>query len=142
MLMDVYDKAKRSEVMRKVKSRDTGPEMVVRRLLFHAGYRYRLHVKDLPGKPDIVFRGRKKIIFIHGCFWHQHPGCSFASRPSSNEDFWNAKLDRNVVRDSGNIQALTYDGWKVIVIWECELKRHDLLMQRLKDFLDNQPLLA
>lgn len=134
--MDVYDKAKRSEVMRKVKSQDTGPEMVVRRLLFREGYRYRLHVKELPGKPDIVFRGRKKIIFIHGCFWHQHPGCPLASRPVSNEDFWNAKLDRNVVRDSGHMQALEYDGWKVLVVWECELKHHDVLLQRLKEFLD------
>lgn len=133
---DVYDKTVRSAVMRAVKSQDTSPEMIVRRMLHKAGFRYRLHRKDLPGKPDLVFPGRRKIIFIHGCFWHQHPGCSHADRPSSNTDYWQKKLDRNIVRDSANLNALRYIGWDVLIVWECQLRDRETLLQTLTDFLN------
>jgi DNA mismatch endonuclease (patch repair protein) len=135
---DVYDAAKRSEVMRRVKSKNTKPEIKVRSLLHRAGYRFRLHRKDLPGTPDLVFPGRKKVIFVHGCFWHQHPGCKYASRPGSRVEYWNPKLDRNMVRDSERISALEYLGWTPFVVWECELKDVDSLMAKLRRFLDDE----
>jgi DNA mismatch endonuclease (patch repair protein) len=133
--MDVFTPHKRSEIMRAVKSEDTKPEMLVRRLLHRAGYRYRLHDKKLPGTPDLTFAGRRAVIFVHGCFWHQHPGCAHAARPTSNGDFWRQKLDRNVARDAKNLAALETDGWRVLTLWECELKRPDLL-ERIRAFLD------
>lgn len=116
--MDVYDKTKRSAVMRCVKGRDTRPELVVRRLLHRLGYRFRLQRKDLPGKPDIVLPKWRAVIFVHGCFWHQHE-CPKATRPTSNAAFWNEKLDRNVKRDAENVQRLQEAGWRVFVAWEC-----------------------
>lgn len=113
--------------MRAVKSKGTKPELKVRKLLHHAGYRYRLHRKDLPGNPDIVFPRRCAAIFIHGCFWHQHPGCRHADRPSSNNEYWTKKLNRNVERDERNIASLREMGWKALVLWECELKKPDLI---------------
>ena len=118
--MDTVDKAKRSEVMRAVKSKDTKPEMTLRKLLFKEGYRYRLYGKKLPGKPDLVFPGKKKVIFIHGCFWH---GCPIhLRRPSSNTDYWQAKIDGNMARDVEHLTNLKKSGWQVLVIWECQLK--------------------
>ena len=134
--MDVYDKTTRSSVMRSVKSKNTGAEMVVRRLLHAAGFRYRLHRKDLPGKPDIVFPGRRKVIFVHGCFWHQHPNCHFADRPASNVNYWNTKLDRNVTRDTQNIAALKEQGWNVYVVWECKVRDTSQLLEALREFLN------
>jgi len=135
--MDVYDIVKRSSVMRQVKGSNTGPELVIRRLLHRNGFRYRLHRVDLPGKPDIVFPGRHKIILVHGCYWHQHPGCPHSARPSSNVQYWNKKLDRNIVRDLANLAALQYAGWKVFVVWECQTKQVDELMPNLLEFLDS-----
>jgi DNA mismatch endonuclease (patch repair protein) len=132
--MDMYDKKTRSFVMQAVKQRDTKPEMKVRKLLYHAGYRYRLHRKDLPGRPDIVFPRQRVAIFVHGCFWHQHSGCPRADRPTSNKVFWNKKLDRNVERDKANLEALTRMGWNVLIIWECKLK-NDGLLDEIKHFL-------
>lgn len=132
--MDVFDAEKRSAVMRAVKSKDTAPEMKVRRLLHRAGYRFRLHRADLPGKPDIVFPGRRAAIFVHGCFWHQHPGCRHADRPSSNSPYWNKKLGRNVERDSAHVTALREQGWKVLTLWECEVRSLDVL-SKLERFL-------
>jgi DNA mismatch endonuclease (patch repair protein) len=131
-----YSMCDRSETMRRVKSQDTGAEMAVRRLLHAEGYRYRLHSKKLPGKPDIVFASRKKVIFVHGCFWHQHPGCVRSNRPSSNTDYWTKKLDRNVARDSENITQIIASGWRVLVLWECQIRDKRLLLQNLKNFLD------
>ena len=128
-------KCDRSETMRRVKSRDTGAEMIVRRLLHSQGYRYRLHRADLPGKPDVVFPGRKKVIFVHGCFWHQHHGCRRADRPSSNTDYWNAKLSRNKQRDVETLAKLTRLGWSALVLWECQLKDEEILLKTLTDFL-------
>ena len=133
--MDIFKKNKRSEVMSKVKSKDTGAEMIVRRLLHRAGFRYRLHRKDLPGKPDLVFPGRKKVIFVHGCFWHQHADCRRAQRPQSNSDYWGKKLNRNVERDAANELLLIALGWEVFIVWECGLKDRDALLEDLNAFL-------
>ena len=133
--MDVFNKTVRSAVMRSVKSKNTGAEMKVRRLLHAAGFRYFLHVKNLPGKPDIVFPRRKKAIFVHGCFWHQHHGCRSAHRPASNSDYWNAKLDRNMARDERNLAILRESGWEIFVVWECDIRDQDTLLETLKSFL-------
>ena len=133
--VDVYDKAKRSSVMRSVKSKDTGTEMAVRRALHAAGFRYILHRKDLPGKPDLVFPKKRKVIFVHGCFWHQHPDCRAAHRPATNSEYWDAKLDRNLERDELNLASLLEKGWQSHVVWECELKDCASLLERLKRFL-------
>ena len=131
----MFNKSDRSAVMRSVKSKNTGAEMKVRQLLHAAGFRYFLHVKNLPGKPDIVFPRRKKAIFVHGCFWHQHPGCRSAHRPASNSDYWNAKLDRNMARDERNLAILRESGWEIFVVWECDIRDQDTLLETLKSFL-------
>jgi DNA mismatch endonuclease (patch repair protein) len=132
--MDNVDKAKRSEVMRAVKSHDTKPEMLVRRLLHKAGYRYRVHPSKLPGKPDLVFSNRKKVIFIHGCFWHGCP--KHLRRPHSNTDYWQPKIDGNIERDAQHIADLQALGWDVLVVWECELKDTEKLLKALISFLE------
>lgn len=125
--MDVFEAEKRSAIMRAVKSKDTTPEMKVRRALHKAGYRFRLHRADLPGKPDIVLPSRCAVIFVHGCFWHQHPGCHHADRPSSNNPYWNKKLNRNIERDKAHTSALKEQGWKVLTLWECDIRKGDVL---------------
>lgn len=107
--------------MSRIKSKDTAPEMRVRSALHRAGYRFRLHVKDLPGKPDIVLPKYKTVIFVHGCFWHRHKGCSNATMPSTNQAFWKEKFKRNVERDKREQAELNKLGWKVLVVWECEV---------------------
>ena len=125
----------RSRIMRTVKGVDTEPEMVVRRLAHRLGYRYRLHCGDLPGKPDMVFPGRRKIIFIHGCFWHGH-GCSRGNRiPKANREYWLRKIARNGERDVATMAALAAMGWEVIIVWECEVKDEDQVERRLRRFL-------
>ena len=125
----------RSRIMRTVKGVDTEPEMVVRRLAHSLGYRYRLHCGDLPGKPDMVFPGRRKIIFIHGCFWHGH-GCSRGNRiPKANREYWLRKIARNGERDVATMAALAAMGWEVIIVWECEVKDEDQVVRRLRRFL-------
>lgn len=119
-----------------VRSTDTGPELAVRRLLHGMGYRYRLHVRDLPGKPDLVFRSRRCVIFVHGCFWHRHEDCSLARMPKSRVDFWEAKLESNRVRDAREVASLKKAGWRVFVVWECELKDKEKLAHRLSRFLE------
>lgn len=128
-----------SEAMSRVRSKDTTPEMVVRRLAHSLGYRFRLHRKDLAGTPDLVFPSRGKVVFVHGCFWHGHddPNCKRARTPKSRVEFWENKVKRNRARDASSIAALEDAGWQVLVVWECETpigKRHDL-EQRLKNFL-------
>lgn len=121
--------------MRRIRSADTKPELLVRRLLWSMGYRYRLHRKDLPGKPDIAFVGLKKAIFIHGCFWHQHGGaCSDSRLPKSNTGYWLPKLQRNQDRDKAAQDALAGAGWDVLVVWDCETSK-DSLAERLRAFL-------
>lgn len=135
--MDKISPEKRSENMRRIKSKDTGPELIVRRLSHAMGYRYRLHRKDLPGKPDLVFPGRMAVIFVHGCFWHQHPSasCADSRRPKSNSDFWNNKLDRNVERDKKVKRELCDAGWRILTLWECETKDTAWLEARILKFL-------
>lgn len=121
--MDVHDKATRSYNMSCIKGKDTKPEMLVRKYLFANGFRYRVNVKALPGKPDIVLKKYKTAIFINGCFWHGHEDCKYFVWPRTREEFWKEKIRNNIKRDNINIAKLTADGWKVIVIWECELKK-------------------
>lgn len=109
-------------MMSGIRSKNTGPELVVRRLLYAAGFRFRLHVRDLPGKPDIVMVGRHVAIFVHGCFWHRHEACKFARSPASRRDFWAGKLTANVARDQRAIEALRDDGWRVLTVWECAIR--------------------
>ena len=126
----------RSALMRKVRRRDTGPEMIVRRLLHHEGYRFRLHAGDLPGRPDIVFRGRRKVIFVHGCFWHRHEGCSRTTTPKTRREFWAEKFAANRKRDATAVSCLKQAGWEVAVVWECETEDGDGLKERLVAFLE------
>lgn len=127
-MADKISKERRSSNMSAIRSTGTKPELLVRRLLHSMGYRYRLHRKDLPGKPDIVISSRRSIIEVRGCFWHQHPNpkCTDARLPSSNLGYWGDKLRRNVARDEANFLALTDAGWKVLVVWECEVASLDL----------------
>lgn len=134
--MDSVTPARRSEIMGRVRSRHTKPEMTVRRMVHAMGYRYRLHAKDLPGKPDLVFRARKMVIFVHGCFWHRHAGCALARLPKSRQDFWLPKLEANRRRDLKNESALLDAGWDVLTIWECELSDVAQLKTRIRRFLD------
>ena len=134
-MTDVFDPEKRSAVMRRVKGRDTGPEKTVRRLLTALGARYRLHRKDLPGKPDIVMAGRRLAIFVHGCFWHGHDCARGARVPKANRDYWLGKVGRNRERDFASRAALEASGWRVETIWECDLKDEAALIARLAGML-------
>lgn len=129
--MDTISPEKRSWTMAQVKGRDTKPEKAVRSLLHRLGYRFRLQRADLPGKPDIVLHKYRTVIFVHGCFWHRHTGCKRASMPSTNSDYWNCKFERNIARDAQTKIALEDDGWRVLVVWECELKNLVELQARL-----------
>jgi len=132
---DVYPPEKRSSVMRQVKGRNTTPELAVRKALTKLGARYRLHRKDLPGKPDIVLPGRRLALFVHGCFWHGHDCARGARVPKQNRDYWLAKVARNRARDAANREALAALGWRVETLWECELKDEAALAQRLDQLL-------
>jgi DNA mismatch endonuclease (patch repair protein) len=125
----------RSRIMSAIRSKDTGSEMAVRRMAFALGYRYRLHAKDLPGKPDLVFRSRRKVVFVHGCFWHQHGDCRDGRIPASKQRYWRPKLAHNVKRDAESVARLKADGWKVLIVWECQAKNEKWLSRRLKAFL-------
>lgn len=134
--MDRLTPQKRSLVMSKVRGKDTRPEMLVRSLLYRMGFRFRLHRKGLPGRPDIILPKYRTVVFVHGCFWHRHPGCNRASAPQSNTGFWEAKLAGNVARDARNMEDLARLGWKVIVVWECEMKDIYALSARLRRELE------
>ena len=129
--MDTISSEHRSWNMSRIKSCDTKPELIVRSLLHHKGYRFRLHRKDLPGKPDIVLPRFKKIILVHGCYWHRHEGCKLAYNPKSRVSFWQNKFNQNVKRDKIVRKELSQMGWQVYVIWECETKKIDLLEKRI-----------
>ncbi|SRR5579883_1822765 len=136
-MADKLTSERRSENMRRIKSKGMKPEMLVRRLVHGMGYRYRLHRPELPGKPDLVFPSRRKVIFVHGCFWHGHsdPGCPDRREPQSNRDYWLPKLARNRQRDAKHILALEAAGWSVLVIWECETRDLATLAASVRSFL-------
>lgn len=134
-MVDQITSEARSRNMARVRGKNTEPEMRGRRLLHALGYRFRLHRRDLPGSPDLVFPGRRAVVFVHGCFWHRHEGCRLASTPKSNEAFWQAKFGRNVERDARKKRELQALGWRVLVVWQCETTDAEALAARLQDFL-------
>ncbi len=134
--MDVFSREKRSQIMSRVSGKNTKPELIVRSSLHNMGYRFRLHRSDLPGKPDITLPKFKKVIFVHGCFWHGHRGCRRSNRPSTNKKFWQEKLDKNMERDKLNIKNLKEFGWDVLVVWTCEVNDSHELKRKLLSFLE------
>ncbi len=143
--MDIWDKEKRSQVMSKIRSKNTKPELTLRKALFAKGFRYRVNDKKLPGKPDIVLPKHKTVIFVHGCFWHKHEACKYAYTPKTNTEFWIDKITSNVERDKINTEKLTVAGWNVVIVWECEVRhtyKHDIsaLIDKLTNtILENHP---
>lgn len=139
-MADTVTPKRRSEIMSNIRAKGMKPEMIVRRLTHAMGYRYRLHHKDLPGRPDLVFPSRRKVIFVHGCFWHQHadPACKIARRPRSNRGYWLPKLDRNTARDADHQIRLADLGWEVLVIWECEVEAGNGLTDKIQSFLNGK----
>ena len=133
--MDILTPEQRSALMSRIRGVDTKPELVVRRALHAQGYRYRLHGRKLPGRPDLVFRKRRVVVFVHGCFWHRHEGCPKSRLPKSRADYWRAKFESNVERDQRNERVLADDGWRVFVAWECEIEKDETLVERLTEFL-------
>lgn len=133
--MDTFSRSQRSEIMRRVRSKDTGPEMMVRSMVYRLGFRYRLHSEKLPGHPDLVFPNRRKVVFVHGCFWHKH-SCLAATLPKSNKRYWKAKQERNAKRDRRHARSLRREGWKVLVVWECERSNPERMQKRLFRFLN------
>lgn len=136
-MTDIYSRDKRSQIMARVRASGTRPELVVRQVAHRLGYRFRLHRKDLPGRPDLVFPRHRKVVLVHGCFWHGHENCRKARRPGSNAAFWDAKLARNIERDRQTLTALTCSGWRVLTVWECETRRPEQLAERLRGFLSS-----
>jgi DNA mismatch endonuclease (patch repair protein) len=136
-MTDTLTRQERSERMSLISGKNTGPEMVVRKLVYGLGYRYRLHGRLLPGKPDLVFPGRRKVIFVHGCFWHRHPdrACKLARMPKSRLDFWGPKLERNRLRDERIRRELAEQGWEVLTIWECQLTDMASVSEQVRSFL-------
>ena len=134
-MSDIFERAKRSEIMSRIRGRDTKPELVVRQIAHRLGFRFRLHRKDLPGSPDIVFPRYRAVIMVHGCFWHRHPSCKYAYTPKTRVQFWRKKFEGNVVRDRRNALALSERGWRTMVIWECETKDQEAVAARIESFL-------
>lgn len=137
-MTDVHSTLIRSKNMSAIRGKNTKPELLVRKILHSQGFRFRLHVKDLPGNPDIVLPKFRTVIFVHGCFWHQHFDCKYAVMPKSNREFWQKKLENNIARDARNISNLTTLGWKTLVVWECEInsiKFPDNLRETIMDTL-------
>lgn len=137
--MDVLTKQQRKQCMSAVRNKDTKPEMVVRKLVHSLGYRYRLHCSNLPGKPDLVLASKRKVIFVHGCFWHRHSCKKGKSIPSVREDFWREKLTNNRIRDKKNQRVLKRLDWRSLIIWECQTQsaKRDRLRRRIVDFLES-----
>lgn len=134
-MADIFTKQKRSQIMAAVKNKNTKPEIHVRKALFSRGFRYRINDKRLPGSPDIVLPKYHAVIFVHGCYWHGHTNCKKAIKPSTNKNFWNAKIEKNRLRDQKAQQELSQMGWKVIVIWECELRNKESFEFSLKKLI-------
>lgn len=135
--MDVFSREKRSQIMSHVSGKNTKPETVVRSLLHNLGYRFRLHRKDLPGKPDITLPKHKKVVFVHGCFWHGHTDCPRSKRPTTNKIFWREKLDKNKERDKVSVNNLKKIGWDILLIWTCEVNDTFKLKNKLLSFLES-----
>lgn len=131
-MADVFTKKKRSEVMSRIRAKNTKPELLIRQFLFSQGFRYRLHQKNLPGKPDIVLKKYSTVVLINGCFWHGHTNCKIFKMPKSRQDYWIPKIEGNISRHSKHIRELKRLGWKVIVIWECQLKKNKLDLTLMK----------
>lgn len=136
-MADTMTKEERSRCMAAIKGKDTKPELLVRRYLFSRGLRFRIHVRTLPGSPDVVLPKYRTVIFINGCFWHGHEGCRYFRMPGSNVEFWEAKISRNTARDKKNVADLEAMGWRVITVWECELRTKPLLAETLERLYDN-----
>lgn len=136
--MDTISPARRSAIMSKIRAKNTQPELTVRQIAHKLGFRFRLHKTDLPGKPDITFPKLKKIILVHGCYWHRHSGCKKSYIPKSNIDFWQKKFFTNMVRDQETVKKLESAGWEVLIIWECETKNLENLSTTIKSFLDGK----
>ena len=137
-MVDIVDKETRSRMMAAIRGKNTKPEMVLRKALHARGFRYRLHGKDIFGKPDLVLRKFNTVVFVHGCFWHQHSGCRYSSIPSSNRDFWLNKLNSNVARDQAVVNKLLESGWRIATVWECSLKTQndvDISVEKLAEWL-------
>lgn len=132
---DVLTPEQRQHNMRRIRGKNTGPELLVRRLLHKEGFRYRLHSSELPGRPDIVFPKMRKAVFVHGCFWHRHEGCPKAATPMTRAMFWQHKFKENVERDARAYRRLWHMGWKIFIVWECEVGDRHKLMYRLREFL-------
>ena len=136
MMTDVFSVEKRSKIMSSIKSYDTQPELMIRSLIHRMGYRFRLRNASLPGSPDIVLPRHKKVIFIHGCFWHGHQKCKRSKRPNTNKEFWKHKLDNNVDRDKHQQRELNKLGWHYLVVWQCQIGKPETVRKRIKRFLD------
>ncbi len=136
--MDLFSKRTRSRIMSHISGKNTKPEILVRSLLHRMGYRFRIHKKDLPGRPDICLPKHKKVIFVHGCFWHGHENCPRSKRPTTNVEFWNKKIDGNIERDKENIKKLRRLGWQTLTIWTCEIKNQEELKNKLISFIEGQ----
>ena len=134
-MTDTVSSGKRSEIMSRIRGRDTKPELIVRRIAHRLGFRFRLHRKDLPGTPDIVFPRHLAVVMVHGCFWHRHSGCKYASSPKTHVRYWENKFKGNIVRDKRSEMALRDLGWRVMVIWECETKDHEAVAARISSYL-------
>jgi len=133
--MDTLSKEKRSWNMSRIKGKNTKPEMIVRSMLHRLGFRFRLHRKDLPGKPDIVLPKYRTVFFVHGCFWHRHEGCKYTYLPKSRIEFWEKKFRQNVARDQEALKKLGAKGWRVLIVWECQTKNRKELDEKLETFL-------
>lgn len=138
---DTLSPTERSKRMSLIRGRDTGPEREIRKLITGLGYRYRLQYSKLPGRPDLAFPGRRKALWVHGCFWHRHQGCKLARLPKSRQEFWLPKLEGNRARDQRVQVDVRAMGWSTSIVWECELRDLDHLSRRLKEFLDDDPAL-
>ena len=129
--MDTVDATTRSRMMSGIRSKNTKPELAVRKFLHANGFRYRIHRKDLPGNPDLVFPKLRLCLFVHGCFWHRHVGCRYTTSPKTRTHFWNEKFQKNVARDIANIQSLETSGWEVLIVWECQLREDENALEKL-----------
>ena len=138
-MADPLTPQQRSAFMARIRSKDTKPELAVRKALFALGYRFRLHIKGLAGRPDVAFTRKRKVVFVHGCFWHGHEGCKHAHLPKTRPDYWREKFERNRARDAANLLRLAETGWDAHIVWECELSHPDVVVARLERFL-GEPL--